>query len=222
MDLQPSEQEILLRTKLFAGVRPDGLQRLLDALDARRQTYAPGEYVLREGDQVFDVGVVLSGHARSLNTDEAGEPLIITLLEKGSFIGVLLAASRERRSPVSVQAQETLEVLFLPAERLIHPLAGTADTEILLRNLLDSVAEQSLTLNDRISCLIRHSVREKVGTYLIRLAAEKGCREFSIPMDRNAMANYLNVERSALSRELSRMRADGLIDYRKNEVRIIR
>ena len=145
--------------------------------------------------------------------------MIISLLEKGSFIGILLAASRDRRSPVSVQAQETLDGLFLPAERMIHPDSG--EQEILLRNFLDSVAEQSLTLNDRISCLIRHSVREKVSTYLSRLAREKNCREFSIPMDRNAMANYLNVERSALSRELSHMRADGLIEYRKSFFRLL-
>ncbi len=219
MTLEPKEQELLLHTRLFAGVSPSGLEPLLNTLHAQRKYYDTGAYVVHEGDLVSEVGVVLSGHARSLNTDESGEPLIISLVEAGSFIGVLLAASRERRSPVSVQAQEPLEVLFLPAERLIHP--ETAEQDILLRNFLDSVAEQSLTLNDRISCLIRHSVREKVATYLTRLAREKNAREFSIPMDRNAMSNYLNVERSALSRELSRMRADGLIEYRKNHFRLL-
>ncbi len=89
------------------------------------------------------------------------------------------------------------------------------------------MAEQSLSLNDRIACLLRPSVREKVLSYLTRVSAEKeaavpgGGKEFDLPLDRNAMARYLNVERSALSRELSRMRDDGLIEYRKNHFRLL-
>lgn len=222
MELSEQEQEILARSKLFAGIRPDRLPDMLSCLHARREEFPAGAVVVQEGEQVFDVGLVLSGHARSLKMDGSGEPLIISLLEQGSFLGVLLAASRDRKSPVSVQAQEPLSVIFFPAERLIFPCEkGCADHELLLRSFLDSVAEKSLALNDRIDCLIRRSVREKVETYLARVSAEKGSREFSIPLDRSAMANYLNVERSALSRELSRMQADGLIEYRKSFFRLL-
>ena len=78
-----------------------------------------------------------------------------------------------------------------------------------------------MSLNDRIGCLVQPTVRKKVSAYLTRLSEEKGTREFTIPLDRSAMANYLNVERSALSRELSHMKADGLIEYRMNRFRLL-
>lgn len=223
MELSEQEREIITRSKLFTGIRPDKIPGMLSCLHARREKFPAGAMIVREGERVSDVGLVLSGHARSLKADGSGEQLIISLLEQGSFLGVLLAASRDRKSPVSVQAQEPLSVIFFPAERLIFSCEKSCvNHELLLRSFLDSVAEKSLALNDRIDCLIRRSVREKVETYLARVSAEKGSREFSIPLDRNAMANYLNVERSALSRELSRMQADGLIEYRKNFFRLLK
>lgn len=225
--LSQEEWETIGRSRLFTGIPPEKLPDTLSCLHARRETYRAGDYVLREGEQTDCVGLVLSGHARSLKLDRQGEPLIVTLLERGSFLGILLAASRERKSPVAVQAQDTLDLLLLPAETLLFPCGNSCgDRALLLRNFLDSVAEQSLTLNDRIGCLLCPTIREKVTAYLSRVSAEKGTPAgeggwFSIPLDRNAMARYLNVERSALSRELSRMRDDGLIEYRKNRFRLL-
>lgn len=217
MELTHEEQETVLQSKLFYGVTPQHLGALLTCLTAERRHYPAGAIVIEEGEQVHQVGLVLSGHARSLKKVENSEPLIISLQEKGSFLGVLLAASRTRKSPLTVQAQEDLSVLFFPAERLIFPCEQScADHAMLLRNFLDSVAEMSLTLNDRIECLIRPSVREKITAYLQRVSQERGTTSFTVPLDRSAMARYLNVERSALSRELSRMKAEGLIDYWKN------
>ena len=207
MTLTQAEEATLLRSKLFAGVTRERLPALLV------EVFPAGAVMVTQGEQVREVGLVLGGQGRSLTTDAAGGKLIISLVETGSFLGVLLAASRTRKSPVSVQATEETKVIFFPARTLTH--------SPLLENFLDSVAEQSLSLNDRIDCLIRRSVREKVSTYLLRTAARQQSREVTLPLDREAMASYLNVERSALSRELSRMKADGLIDYRKNVFRLL-
>lgn len=222
MELQGEERGILLRSKLFSGLAPEKLSDLLFCLRAQREEFAPGEPVVQEGDRVQSVGLVLGGHGHSLKSGRDGEPLIVSLLGPGSFVGILLAASRNHLSPVTVEAIDALSVIFFPAERLIFPCEkGCADHALLVRNFLDSVAEQSLTLNDRIACLLRPTVREKVLSYLSPISEEHGKnREFTIPLDRNAMARYLNVERSALSRELSRMKAEGLIDYRKNRFRL--
>lgn len=217
MELTPKDWETLARSKLFTGIGEARLKELLPCLGATRRDYPAGATVIAEGEQVQDVGLVLSGHARSLKAVKNSPPLIISLQERGSFLGVLLAASRTRKSPLTVEAQDALSVLFFPAERLIFPCEKSCeDHALLLRNFLDSVAEMSLTLNDRIECLIRPSVREKITAYLSRVSKERGETQFSIPLDRSAMARYLNVERSALSRELSRMKSEGLIDYRKN------
>ena len=213
---------ILQGTKLFSGMAPAKIEELLRCLNAHPIKYGAGETIVVEGSEVREVGIVLSGHARSLRSDAAGNQLIITLLETGSFIGVLLAASRDRRSPVSVQAQEPVTVLFFSAERLMTPCEkNCAKHGLLLRNYFDSISEKSLVLHDRIDCLIRHTVREKVLAYLQRAAEEAHSGSFTIPLDRSAMASYLNVERSALSRELSRMKRDGLIDYSKNRFHLL-
>lgn len=222
MELSREERGILERSVLFAGIPPDKIEEMLVCLPARREEYPAGAFVLREGEKTGDVGLVLSGHAVSLKTDGRGEELILTLLEQGSFLGILIAASRDRQSPVSVRASSPLSVIYFPADRLSLPCEKNCpEHQRLTRNFLSGIAEKSLTLNDRIDCLVRRSVREKVLIYLRHIARQRNSRSFSIPLSREAMAGYLNVERSALSRELSRMKADGLIDYRKNHFRLL-
>ncbi len=93
--------------------------------------------------------------------------------------------------------------------------------EKLLRNYLGIVAEKGLVLHERIDCLLKPSLREKIMNYLLRVSREQQSRTFSIPMNRNEMADYLNIERSALSRELSRMKRDGLIDYHRDSFKLL-
>ena len=162
MELTIEEFDLLTRCPLFHGIGREKLREMLSCLHARRETFAPGAFLLREGDRAQEVGLVLSGQGR-----------------------------------------------------------------VLVRNYLSSLAEKSLVLNSRISCLARRTVREKVLAYLTQAAAQKGIDpqtggEFSVPLDRNAMAAYLNIDRTALSRELSRMKQEGLIDFHKDRFRLLK
>lgn len=121
---------------------------------------------------------------------------------------------------MSVQAAEPAGVLSLPYERLLVP-TGHPDHPALLRNLLDGLAEKALVLHDRNDCLIKSSVREKVLTYLSKESARTGSQVLRISMNREELAAYLNVDRSALSRELSRMQRDGLIAYHRSCFRLL-
>lgn len=214
--------EDLARTKLFFGIAPDEIPGLLDCVHARRVEYAKGDYIVEEGCDVYDFGVMLSGHGRSIKWDTSDRLIIITLLEKGSEIGVMLAASPEHKSPVSVQAQDDVSVLQIPYDRILARCPkGCPKHERLLRNYIAIVAQKGLVLHERIDCLLKPTLRDKILTYLLRMSREQQSRTFSIPMNRNAMAEYLNIERSALSRELSCMKRDGLIDYHRNSFRIL-
>lgn len=207
---------------LFAGIAPDDIEAMLSCLDTRLMEYEKNEMVLWEGDTVNEIGIVLSGYGRSMKEDTAGKTVIVTLLETGSFIGVLLAASRERKSPVSVQSIDHLSVLFISFDSVLRRCIKICPKhDLLLRNVLDGLAEKALVLHDRNDCLIKSTVREKILTFLSRFAKEQKNHAFVIPFDRNAMAEYLNVERSALSRELSNMRKDGLIDFYKNNFKLL-
>lgn len=129
----------------------------------------------------------------------------------------MLAAQPEKESPVSIQAQDNISVLMIPYDRILASCARACPKhDRLLRNYISIVAEKGLVLHERIDCLLKPTVREKILTYLLYISREQKSDSFQILLNRNAMSEYLNIERSALSRELSNMKRDGLIDYHLN------
>jgi CRP-like cAMP-binding protein len=214
----------LCQSRLFSGISKNDIPPMLKCLSATRKEYAKDEMVVREGDFVDDVGIILQGTAQSTKLNVKGKQIIVSLHYPGGYTAVLTAASRGRRCPMSVQAIEPLEVLFIPIQSILSPCTklGMAQAhEQLLGNLFDSIAERALELHDRNDCLIMPTIRDKVLTYLTRVLREAGTETFTIPFDREAMAEYLDVDRSALSRELSWMKRDGLIDFYRNEFKLL-
>jgi cAMP-binding proteins - catabolite gene activator and regulatory subunit of cAMP-dependent protein kinases len=212
--MQMSEN-VLNRSPLFQGIAQDNIEAILSCLSAIRREFQKGESILREGDIIKNVGILLSGTAQSVKTDITGKQVIVTLIKPGNYIGVLLAASHNRTSPVMVRALDNLAVLFIPMQNILSR-SDCPHHAKLLSNLLDGIAEKALVLHDRNDCLIKPTIRDKVLTFLSESAHNVGSNSFTIPMGREAMAEYLDVDRSALSRELSWMKRDGLIDYDKN------
>lgn len=211
----------LAQMNLFSGIEPEEISGLLGCLHARCVQYSGGEMIIEEGSRVRRFGVMLSGHAHSIKWDTSDRVIILTQLEKGSEIGVLLAAQPEKESPVSVQAQDDVSVLMIPYDLILAPCVKACPKHgRLLRNYISIVAEKGLVLHERINCLLKPTVWEKILTYLLRVSREQKNISFQIPFSRNEMAEYLNVERSALSRELSRMKRDGLIDYHMDRFRL--
>ncbi|MEA5058475.1 hypothetical protein SDC9_116826 [bioreactor metagenome] len=208
-------ENVLHATPLFQGIPKGDLALMLSCLSATRREFPRSATIVEEGDLVPNIAILLSGTARSLKTDSAGKQVIVTLIKPGGYIGILLAASHGRASPVTVQALENLAVLFIPMQNILTRCDCPHHTK-LLSNLLDAVAEKALLLHDRNDCLIRPTIRDKVLTFLLEFAHKAGSHSFTIPMGRDAMAGYLDVDRSALSRELSWMKRDGLIDYKRN------
>jgi CRP-like cAMP-binding protein len=216
------DYEELSRMKLFAGIEPGELASLLGCVSARQATYAKDEFIIEEGDHVAEFGVVLAGRGRSVKWDASGRMVIITLLEKGGVFGVLLAARQEQKSSVFIQALDELSVLLLPYDELVARCERNCQKhERLLRNYISAMADKGLELHERISCLLRPTIRDKIITYLRQISRERQSRIFEIPLNRNTMAEYLNVERSALSRELSAMKRDSIIDYHRNSFKLL-
>jgi CRP-like cAMP-binding protein len=214
--------ESLVQTKLFSGIAPNEIAGLLDCVHARLSEYVQSEIIIEEGSHVREFGILLTGQGRSVKWDASDRMIIITLLQKGSEIGVLLAASPERKSPVSVQAVEDVSALLIPYDRLIARCGKACPGhEKLLRNYIGIVAEKGLVLHERLDCLLKPTVRDKIMNYLSQVSRDQKSRMVTIPMNRNAMAEYLNIERSALSRELSYMQRDGLIEYHRNSFRLL-
>jgi CRP-like cAMP-binding protein len=213
-----SHIEVLKKSPLFSDFSRKDIQEILNCLDAYILNYRKDEIILSEGDNVENIGIILSGYGRSIKNDLSGKTIIVTLLRPGSPIGILLASNQNRKSPVSIQALDYLCVLFIPFSNVIRKYPKLCRRhEKLLYNIFDNISEKAMILHDRNDCLIKSTIREKVLTYLSMTSKEQESESFYIPFDRNAMAEYLNVDRSALSRELSKMKRDGLIDYYKNQ-----
>ena len=190
-------------------------------MSAKSVNFKKGDIIIEAGTAADKFGILLEGGAKSVKWDASGKQIILTLVEKGGAIGVLLAASEGRASPLTVLATSDATVLLFSFSQLMTACEKKcAHHTELLRSYIALVAEKGLELHERIDCLLEPTVRKKILAYLENISGEKNSREFILPMNRNIMAEYLNVERSALSRELSRMKRDGLIEYCGNKFQI--
>lgn len=214
--MEISETALLTGCPLFAGVPAEDLPELLSALDARRQDFRRGSWLLRQGDTPVRLGILLSGRAHILREDFWGNRDIIAPLSPGELFGEAYACAGVSAG-VGVQAEEDGAVLFLEVSRL-SGVPGGAD---LLENLLSATARKNLLLNEKLSHVTRRTTRDKLLSYLSREAARQGST-FTIPFDRQQLADYLAVDRSAMSAELGKLRREGLLDFRKNRFTLLR
>jgi len=211
----------LSTTSLFASINQGEIPTLLKCVHAKCVKYKKGDLIIEAESRVTDFGIMLSGAGRSVKWDASGRLIIITLLGKGSVVGVMLAATAGQGSPLTVEATEDSTVIQIPFNRIITRCEKSClHHETLLRNYVGVVAEKGLELHERVNCLLEPTIRDKVMTYLTWVSRQKNSLDFTIPINRNIMAEYLNIERSALSRELSNMKKDGLIDYQRNRFTI--
>ena len=209
--MEISETALLAGCPLFAGVPAEGLPELLSALDARRQDFRRGSWLLRQGDTPVRLGILLSGRAHILREDFWGNRDIIAPLSPGELFGEAYACAGVPAG-VGVQAEEDGAVLFLEVSRL-SGVPGGAD---LLENLLSATARKNLLLNEKLSHVTRRTTRDKLLSYLSAQALAAGSSEFDIPMDRQQLADYLAVDRSAMSAALGKLRDEGVLTFRKN------
>lgn len=207
--------EIVRNSALFRGVEDPA--PLLKCLSGSRARFIRGEYVLRPGDEVRRFGLLLQGRLTVEQEDYWGNRHIVSRVLPGQTFAEVFACSPGERLNVAVLAQEEAEVLFLDGRRLMEvgerKCPGYA---IILRNLAQEFAGKNLRLNQKATLLSQRSTRERILFYLSSEARRNENAEFEIPFDRQQLADYLCVDRSGLSLELSRLKAEGRIDYHKN------
>ena len=202
----------LVTTPLFQGIAVDEARAMLGCLGAYEKRYAAGEYVLRMGDTTRCLGVILEGHVRIENVDVWGNTSVVGIAGCGETFAEMYAVIPDEPLMVNVVAQDAVRVMFLEAAKVSTtcPRACGHHNQIALNLNLIS-ARKSLALTRRIFHGAPKSIRGKVLAYLSFAAAQVGSREFDIPFNRQQLADYLGVDRSALSAELSRMCKEGLI-----------
>jgi len=197
------------------------IRSITPCLSPQVRSYSKGEVILREGDSSPAVGIVISGSVHIVREDLSGSRSILGEVNAGSLFGESYACAGLSRIPVTVLAATDAEVLFIDYGRIV----GTCPTACsfhgkLIENMIAILAAKNVTLSEKHEVLSRRTIRDKVSTYLESEARRSGGRTFTIPFSRQEMADYLCVDRSAMSRELSRMQEEGLISYYRNSFRL--
>lgn len=208
----------LSNTNLFRGIREEELQALLPCLNAHEKRFDKDEVIYRAGDTVSEIGLVESGSVNILVNFYWGGSHIFGHVAVGQLFAETYAAIPGKELLVDVVAAEKCEVLFLNLDKLLTTCqSGCSFHNRIIHNLIRISAGKNLALSERMMHTAPKSIRERLLSYLSEQAVEHGSAHFTIPFSRQQLADYLGVDRSALSNELSKMQRDGLLSFRKSE-----
>ena len=210
---------LLQSTSLFAEISAGELRPLLSELGACIRSYGRGEALVQAGAPSRRVGVVLTGSIEAYRPAPGGARIPITHMGPGGVFGDVLGGS-SLDSPVTVVASAPCEVLLVPYEKLLLPGADPARQRV-LQNLVRSISDKYFLLSRRVDLLLLKSLRAKVCAYLLSEAEVHHSLTFTVPYSRIQLADYLNCDRSALSRELSLMQRDGLLETYKSSFKLL-
>ncbi|MPM89021.1 hypothetical protein SDC9_136129 [bioreactor metagenome] len=208
---------VIKKAPIFSGISEDELGSMLVCLDARTAEYGKGEYILRVGDRAEAVGLLLSGSAIVAYEDFWGNRNIISRVAPGQTFAEAFACSPGAALSVGAYAEEPCAVMWLNLARIL----GTCPTACahhsrMIRNLLSDLAEKNLKFSEKLAHMSQRTTREKLMSYLSAEAQRSGSPEFDIPFSRQQLADYLSVERSAMSTELGHLRDEGVLRFDKN------
>ena len=212
---------ILQRCDLFAGIAEADLGGMLACLGADTITARKGGAVFSEGEPARYVGIVLEGSLQIVQDDYYGNRTILAQAGPGELIGESFACAGVSSLPVSVIASEDSTLLRIDCGRITRSCSNACEFHNrLILNLLQVVAAKNLHFHKKLEITSQRTTREKLMAYLLWQAKEHNSSAFTIPFDRQGLADYLGVERSAMSAELSKLRKDGIIDFERSHFTI--
>ena len=212
------DNQFLAQTVLFRGSTPEQVNEMMKCFYAREKHFQKGEIILYMGDLVKDLGLVLSGGVTIERDDLLGNRSIFGHAGPGQIFAETYACVPEEPLMVNVVADEDTDILFLDIGRVLTTCRSTCTHHsMLIRNLLLASARKNLGLSERIMHTSPKSIRGRLMSYFSECAKQFGSSSFIIPYNRQQLADYLEVDRSALSAELGKMKKEGLLDFWKNQ-----
>ena len=209
--------QFIANTALFQGVSAQEAKDMLRCLSAVTKFYKKEQPVYRAGGNISAMGLVLSGSVNIVKHDVWGNRSILVHAGPGQVFGETYACLRDEPIMVDVVAAEGTEILFLDVNRVMETCSASCSFHNrLIRNLVYTLASRNQTLTSKMDHITPRSIRERLLSYLSSQAMRKGSYSFTIPFNRQQLAEYLSVDRSALSNELSKLQKEGLLTYQKN------
>ena len=213
---------ILKKTQMFAGVGEEEIAAMLGCLGARMRTYKKGEYVLRQGEHISDILVLVAGGLHIRNDDYWGNRSILGHIGVGDMFGEAYAAPGSGALLNDVVAVEDSVAISFDVKRVITTCPSACRFHsLVVQNLFFAISEKNRNLVQKIGHMSRRTTREKLVSYLSEEARRHGGPAFEIPFNRQQLADFLSVDRSAMSAELGRMRDEGMLEFEKNRFRLL-
>lgn len=221
MPLSPAECELLHTTALFDGFSCDEIVDVLDCLGCRKKPFTRGDVLVRVGQVRCEIGVVISGSVLVSTVGADGVAHATQMVGRGEIYGEDLLWSRDRRAQYNVIAATSGSALLVGMMPIIQPQTPLCRLRsAVVENLFKTMAIKNRDLHRHLDVVTEKSLRDKVTAFLWHEAAKNNSLMFSLNFTRQELADHLNADRSALSRELSRMKTDGLIDYYRDSFKL--
>lgn len=210
------------KSPLFAGISDQELLYLMNCLRPKTYTYKRNDYIAVEGSSFDSIGILLYGEATVSKENASGNRVIISTLKPGSMFGEMFVFSGQTLWLSTIQAQKNSAVIFLQRDKIIGECGNVCPWhKKLIWNLLKIISDRAIMLNKKVEYLTIKSIKGKIAAFLFEQYSTFGSSTFVIPMKRKEMAEFLNVSRPSLSREMSRMRDEGIIDYHMSAFKIL-
>lgn len=213
----PFSLSVLADCPLFAGTSEEELRVMLDCLGGYRKKYRKEEILFHAGDIIHTLGIVLSGSIHIETNDFWGNKSILDHIRPGEIFAETYACLPSQPMLVNAVAACSSEILFLDIRKVLHVCSSSCTFHNrLIQRLVSITAQKNLQLSQRTLHITPKTIRERLISYLSAQSLSFGSKSFSIPFNRQQLADYLNVDRSALSNELSKMQKEGILKYEKN------
>lgn len=213
--------ELLKKVKLFSGISSENILDMLKCLAASAKELKKDGFILTAGNSVNNIGIVLEGQLHIVKEDINGERSLIATLAPTDIFGEALCCAGVLDSPVSVFADKDSKVMLLGFSRILKTCSNSCSYHTkLIENMLQMLAQKNLQIQTRMDFLSKKTIRERLISYFNFIALKQG-RDFTIPLNREELADFLCINRSALSRELGNLKDEGLINYNKNHFTLL-
>ena len=209
-------QELIAKVNspLFYGIQPEDRKAMLGCIGYHIGTFKKGDIVAFEEENIKHIGILLSGAVDMIKEDLWGNKTMLVRMRKDELFGETFACGSDNLSVVTFMVSEDAKILFLPFDRVMHSCTMACQFHHrLIENMVHIIADKNRDLMRKVEVVSKRTIREKLLAYLSIQAQIQESRYFEIPLGRVELAEYLCVDRSALTRELAKMKEDGLIDY---------
>lgn len=220
--MEKKHLDVLEGSRLFSDIKRDDIQKMLLCLKPLIKGYEKNGLIRLEGDPFNYIGLVLSGRVSILKEKASGARVVISMLHPGEMFGEMAAFSEINKWPFTVQCIENTVVLFIPKKNIVGECSQMCPWHRrLIQNFIKIVSINALKLSDKVEYLTIKSMRGKIAAFLFDEYKKENKLSFNVLLNRNEMAEFLNVSRPSMSRELIKMKNEGIIDYHLSNFKIL-